>query len=153
MCEICFKLTIKTTVIDIFWCFYRQLNTYFTPFSSVSSVDFEQVNSSWMLISKPETEWLEQQINYWCLDSCWEILVCIATDVDDKRFGVSGNPSSPHNSCSSLSFPNVSNQTSSYTLTATTTQCSHYLTITASRHILFDQTPPLTVFLEGELVK
>ena len=56
MCEICFKLTIKTTVIDIFWCFYRQLNTYFTPFSSVSSVDFEQVNSSWMLISKPETE-------------------------------------------------------------------------------------------------
>ena len=31
-----------------FLYFYRQLGTYFTPFSSVSIVDFEQVNVSWV---------------------------------------------------------------------------------------------------------
>ena len=31
-----------------FWCFYCYLWTYLTPFSSVSIVDFEQVNVSWV---------------------------------------------------------------------------------------------------------
>ena len=31
-----------------FWCFYCQLWTYFTPFSNVSIVDFEQGNGSWV---------------------------------------------------------------------------------------------------------
>ena len=30
-----------------FWCLYYQLWTYFTPFSSVSNADFEQVNPCW----------------------------------------------------------------------------------------------------------
>ena len=41
-CEICSKLTIKTPG-------RRQLWKYFTPFSSVSTVDFEQVNVSWVI--------------------------------------------------------------------------------------------------------
>ena len=52
--KICSKLTIKTpeNVIDIhhwsslIWYFYY-LWTYFTPFSSVSIVDFEQLNVRW----------------------------------------------------------------------------------------------------------
>ena len=31
----------------LFCCLYKQLLTYFTPFSSVSIVDFEQVNICW----------------------------------------------------------------------------------------------------------
>ena len=43
-CEICSTLTIKTPDgHDVFWCFYSLLWTYFTPFSSVSIVHFEQV--------------------------------------------------------------------------------------------------------------
>ena len=38
---------IKTTSMTSFWCLYCWLLTYFTPFSSVSIVDFEQVNVSW----------------------------------------------------------------------------------------------------------
>ena len=40
-CEICSKLTIKTTAsMTSFWCLYCWLRTYFTSFSSVSFVDF-----------------------------------------------------------------------------------------------------------------
>ena len=38
-CEICSKLTIKTP----------ERRTNFTTFSSVSSIDFEQVNVSWVI--------------------------------------------------------------------------------------------------------
>ena len=41
-----FKVSNKNTTS--FWCFYCQLWTYFTPFSSVSVVDFKQVNVSWV---------------------------------------------------------------------------------------------------------
>ena len=34
----------RTTPLTSFWCFYFLLSTYFTPFSSVYIVDFEQVN-------------------------------------------------------------------------------------------------------------
>ena len=34
-----------------FWCFYNEVWTYFTPFS-VSIVDFEQVNVSWVKTSE-----------------------------------------------------------------------------------------------------
>ena len=40
-CEICTNLTIKTTE-QCHW-------TYFTPFSTVSVVDFEQVNVNWAI--------------------------------------------------------------------------------------------------------
>ena len=40
MCEICSKLKIKTPELLIY---------YSTPFSSVSIVEFEQVNVSWVL--------------------------------------------------------------------------------------------------------
>ena len=50
--KICSKLTIKTPEhqnesMTLFWCFYCYFWTYFTPFSSVSIVDYEQVNVSW----------------------------------------------------------------------------------------------------------
>ena len=37
----------RTTSMTSFCCFYCQLWTYFTPFSSVFIIDFEQVNVSW----------------------------------------------------------------------------------------------------------
>ena len=37
----------KGTLIMSLLCFYYKLWTYFTPFSSVSIVGFEQVNVSW----------------------------------------------------------------------------------------------------------
>ena len=41
----------KMTSMMSFWCFYCSLRTYFTPFFSVSIVDFEQVNVSWERIN------------------------------------------------------------------------------------------------------
>ena len=41
-CEKCSKLTVK------FWCLYCYLWTYFKPCSSVSIVNFEQVNVVWV---------------------------------------------------------------------------------------------------------
>ena len=38
----------RTTSLTSFWCFYYELWTYFTPFSSVPIVNFEQVNVSWV---------------------------------------------------------------------------------------------------------
>ena len=32
-----------------FWCSYYKLKTYFTLYSSVSIVDFKQVNVSWVV--------------------------------------------------------------------------------------------------------
>ena len=47
MCNI-FKSDNKNNRTTPFWCFYCYLWTYFTPFSSNSTVDFEQVNVSWV---------------------------------------------------------------------------------------------------------
>ena len=44
----------RTTLMTFFWCFYFQLWTYFTPFSSVSIVDFEQESVSWDALHKME---------------------------------------------------------------------------------------------------
>ena len=38
----------RTTPLASFWCFQCELWTYFTPFSGVSIVDFEQVNVRWV---------------------------------------------------------------------------------------------------------
>ena len=38
---------IRTTLLASFWCLYCYLWTYFTPCSSVSFVDFEQINADW----------------------------------------------------------------------------------------------------------
>ena len=48
-CEICSKLTIKTQErrLALFWCLYCWLWTFFTPCSSVSVVNLEQVNADW----------------------------------------------------------------------------------------------------------
>ena len=51
-CKICSKLIIKTRPMASFWCLYCYLWTYFTPFSSVSIVGFEQVNICWAMIYK-----------------------------------------------------------------------------------------------------
>ena len=50
--EICSKLTIKTSERRQ-WrrCFHCQLWTYFTSWSSVSIVNFEQVNAGWIALS------------------------------------------------------------------------------------------------------
>ena len=48
-CEMRAKLAAKTpTLLTSFWCFYCQFWAYFTRFSVVSIVDFEQVNVSWV---------------------------------------------------------------------------------------------------------
>ena len=38
----------RTTSMTSFWCFYCELWTYSTPCSSVSIVNFEQVNAGWV---------------------------------------------------------------------------------------------------------
>ena len=42
----------RTTSIKSFWCFSCYIWTYFTPFSNVSIVDFEQVNFKWVTFIK-----------------------------------------------------------------------------------------------------
>ena len=52
MCEIYFKVNNKitrTTSLTLFWCFYYLLYAYFTYFSSVPIIDFEQLNVSWVV--------------------------------------------------------------------------------------------------------
>ena len=39
----------KTTPLALFWCLYSYFWTYFTPCSSVSIVNFEQINAVWDL--------------------------------------------------------------------------------------------------------
>ena len=58
----CSKLTTETieksvkyvpaTSMKLFWCFYFEFWTYFTPFSGVSIVNFEQVNVSWDVLNR-----------------------------------------------------------------------------------------------------
>ena len=43
-----YNKNIRTTSMTSFCCFYYYLYTHFTPFSSVSFVDFESVNDSWV---------------------------------------------------------------------------------------------------------
>ena len=40
------KNTRKTSMMSL-WCFYFELRTYFSPFSSVFTGYFEQVNNDW----------------------------------------------------------------------------------------------------------
>ena len=37
--------------LALFWCFYCELVTYFTLYSSLSIVNFEQVDASWVVFS------------------------------------------------------------------------------------------------------
>ena len=39
---------IRTTSMSSFWCLHYLLWTYFTPFTCVSTIEFEQVNNSWV---------------------------------------------------------------------------------------------------------
>ena len=51
ICEICSKLKIKTSKwCALFWCLYCYFWTYFTYCSSVSIVDFEQINAGWVTL-------------------------------------------------------------------------------------------------------
>ena len=47
-----FKINNKDTRKASFWCLYCQLWTYFTPCSTVSIVNFEQVNADWVFAHK-----------------------------------------------------------------------------------------------------
>ena len=64
-CEICSKLTIKKPQqrqwrgSGVF--IVNSKDNYFTHFSSVSIVDFEQVNVSWDNIGKPFAFWINQK--------------------------------------------------------------------------------------------
>ena len=56
-----------------FWCLYYQLWTYFTTFSNVSIVDFEQVNASWevIMILRSQSTLKNQNLkNEFLLDQC-----------------------------------------------------------------------------------
>ena len=48
MCEIVIVIVIVKLPLRSFWCFIVNFELCFTPFSSVSAVDFEQVNASWV---------------------------------------------------------------------------------------------------------
>ena len=37
----------RATPVASFWCLYCYLGTYYTPCSSVSTINFEQVNAGW----------------------------------------------------------------------------------------------------------
>ena len=64
----------RTMSMTSFWCFYCYLWTYFTPFSSASIVNFEQVNVSWVRIDfekiihgqEMEVEW-DENSSYWII--------------------------------------------------------------------------------------
>ena len=66
----------RTTSLMSFWCFYYWLGTYFTPFSSVSIIDFEQVNVSWVLLEKIAIikNHARNVINYKQVNVTWESL-------------------------------------------------------------------------------
>ena len=42
-----FKVNNENTITGSRRCFYYKISTYFTPLSSASIVDFEQVNVNW----------------------------------------------------------------------------------------------------------
>ena len=66
MCEICSEL--KTTERrSSFWCLYCYLWTYFTPFSSVSIVNFEEVNAGWDHL---KFFWRPTSTNFYILKYC-----------------------------------------------------------------------------------
>ena len=56
-----FKVNYKNTRTS-FWRFYCSLWTYFTPFSSVSIVHFEQANVSWAISMKSDMHFINPLI-------------------------------------------------------------------------------------------
>ena len=63
-CGIYSELTITTSMMSS-WCFYCELWTHFTSFSNVSSVDFEQVNNSWVIALIQAVILCEKQLVFW----------------------------------------------------------------------------------------
>ena len=49
-----------------FWCLYCELGTYFTPCSSVSIVNFEQVNAGFVMITTLSLLTVESQGFFAC---------------------------------------------------------------------------------------
>ena len=47
-----FIFVINIIAMPSFWCFCCGLWTYFTPFSSVSIIEFQQVNGSWGIVTE-----------------------------------------------------------------------------------------------------
>ena len=74
-CEICSKLTIKSPQrrSTVFIVNFEHVSHLFTPFSSVSTVGFEQVNICWV----PPYQFMNVEINYCCnyIRRCTKILV------------------------------------------------------------------------------
>ena len=63
-CEICLKLTIKSVQrrSTVFIVNFEQISYLFTPFFSVSSVNFEEVNVCWV----PPDQFINAEITYCC---------------------------------------------------------------------------------------
>ena len=73
-CEICSKLTMKSPQRStVFVVNFEHVSHLFTPFSSVSTVGFEQVNICWV----PPYQFMNVEINYCCnyIRRCTKILV------------------------------------------------------------------------------
>ena len=74
-CEICSKLTIKSPQrrSTVFIVNFEHVSHLFNPFSSVSTVGFEQVNICWV----PPYQFMNVEINYCCnyIRRCTKILV------------------------------------------------------------------------------
>ena len=67
--------------LTLLWCFFCELWTYFTPFPSVSSVDLNQVNVSW--VSTPDAVLLFNA-DYFLYSSFWYINAFKSTLLKNK---------------------------------------------------------------------
>ena len=63
-CEICLKLTTKSRQrrSTVFIVNFEHISYLFTPFSSVPTVDFDQVNACWV----PPYQFISVEITYCC---------------------------------------------------------------------------------------
>ena len=78
-----FKVDNKSASLKTFWVLFCLLWTYFTPVSSVSIVDFEQVNVSWVdliIITIHLTIWkhrLHSKLTIKTLEWCQNTFYCV----------------------------------------------------------------------------
>ena len=78
----------RTTPMPSFWCLYRSLWIYFTPCSSVSIFNFEQVIVDWVYSQKtPQNQSYKMEIlarnesknHCWHQQKCWHMLIYLGS--------------------------------------------------------------------------
>ena len=82
-CKIYSKLTIKAPERRHWWCLYCWLWTCFTPWPSVSTVNFEQVNAGWVM-TKVNKDILKFCTVKWMKDSNGHLRNCLTIRIQGK---------------------------------------------------------------------